>query len=76
MFVVKTGPEMTNKTFRLPVDLVQQLDEVAKQKKISMNEQPSPPMLPIRPRGNGRQQGQMKLPQPHQASPKGGGGPR
>ncbi len=37
MFVVKTGPEMTNKTFRLPVDLVQQLDEIARQKKISMN---------------------------------------
>ena len=37
MFIVKTDPEMTNKTFRLPVDLVQQLDEVAKQKKISMN---------------------------------------
>ena len=37
MFVVKTGPEMTNKTFRLPVDLVHQLDEVAKQKNISMN---------------------------------------
>ncbi len=37
MFVVKNGPEMTNKTFRLPVDLVNQLNTVAKAQKISMN---------------------------------------
>ena len=37
MFVVKNSPEMVNKTFRLPADLVQKLDVVARSQGISMN---------------------------------------
>lgn len=29
--------EMTNKTFRMPVELVEQLSKVAQQKKVSLN---------------------------------------
>lgn len=36
LFEVKK-PEMTNKTFRMPVDLVERLSEVAQQKKVSLN---------------------------------------
>ena len=37
MFVVKKNSEMINKTFRLPVDLVQRLTEVAKVQDVSVN---------------------------------------
>ncbi len=37
MFIIKNGPEMTNKTFRLPVELVKTLGEVAQAQHISMN---------------------------------------
>ena len=37
MFVVKNTPEMINKTFRLPMNLVEKLDEVAKSQGVSMN---------------------------------------
>ena len=37
MFVVKKNSEMTNKTFRLPVDLVERLTEVAKSQDVSVN---------------------------------------
>ena len=36
MFDVKK-PEMANKTFRLPVELIKRLDTVAQQKGVSMN---------------------------------------
>ncbi|MDY4696750.1 hypothetical protein FYJ78_12185 [Selenomonas sp. WCA-380-WT-3B 3/] len=37
MFVVKKNSEMVNKTFRLPVDLVQRLTEVARAQDVSVN---------------------------------------
>ena len=37
MFVVKKNSEMINKTFRLPVDLVQRLTEVARAQDVSVN---------------------------------------
>ena len=37
MFVVKKNSEMINKTFRLPVDLVERLTEVAKSQDVSVN---------------------------------------
>ena len=37
MFVVKKNSEMINKTFRLPVDLVERLTEVAKAQDVSVN---------------------------------------
>ena len=37
MFVVKKNSEMMNKTFRLPVDLVERLTEVAKAQDVSVN---------------------------------------
>lgn len=37
MFVVKNSPEMVNKTFRLPADLVKQLGIVASSQGVSMN---------------------------------------
>ena len=37
MFVVKKNSEMTNKTFRLPVDLVERLTEVAQAQEVSVN---------------------------------------
>ena len=37
MFVVKHDPAMVNKTFRLPVSLVEELDRVAKSRGVSMN---------------------------------------
>ena len=36
MFYVKK-PEMANKTFRLPVDLIKRLETVAQQKSVSVN---------------------------------------
>lgn len=37
MFVVKKNSEMMNKTFRLPVDLLERLTEVAKAQEVSVN---------------------------------------
>ncbi|MSV24958.1 hypothetical protein FYJ78_07140 [Selenomonas sp. WCA-380-WT-3B 3/] len=37
MFVVKKNSEMMNKTFRLPVDLVKRLTEVARTQDVSVN---------------------------------------
>ena len=37
MFVVKKNSEMVNKTFRLPVELVEQLTEVARMQDVSVN---------------------------------------
>lgn len=37
MFIVKQTQNMTNKTFRLPTDLVAQLELVAKEKNVSVN---------------------------------------
>ena len=37
MFVVKKNSEMVNKTFRLPVELVEQLTEVARMQDMSVN---------------------------------------
>ncbi len=37
MFVVKKSSEMMNKTFRLPVDLIERLTEVAKSQDVSVN---------------------------------------
>ena len=37
MFVVKKNSEMVNKTFRLPVDFVQRLTEVARAQDVSVN---------------------------------------
>lgn len=37
MFVVKKSSEMMNKTFRLPVDLLERLTEVAKSQDVSVN---------------------------------------
>lgn len=37
MFVVKKNSEMMNKTFRLPVELVEQLTQVAKAQDVSVN---------------------------------------
>ena len=37
MFVVKKNSEMMNKTFRLPVDLLERLTEVAKAQDVSVN---------------------------------------
>ncbi len=37
MFVVKKNSEMMNKTFRLPVDLLERLTEVAKSQDVSVN---------------------------------------
>lgn len=36
MFKVKK-PEMTNKTFRLPVELIEKLSEIAQNKGVSLN---------------------------------------
>ena len=35
MFIVKKNSEMMNKTFRLPVDLLERLTEVAKAQEVS-----------------------------------------
>ena len=37
MFIVKKNSEMMNKTFRLPVELVEQLTQVAKAQDVSVN---------------------------------------
>lgn len=37
MFIVKKNSEMMNKTFRLPVDLLERLTEVAKAQDVSVN---------------------------------------
>ena len=37
MFIVKKNSEMMNKTFRLPVDLVERLTEVARTQDVSVN---------------------------------------
>ncbi len=37
MFVVKQNSEMVNKTFRMPVELVERLTAVAKSQNISVN---------------------------------------
>ncbi|SFT53969.1 CopG-like RHH_1 or ribbon-helix-helix domain-containing protein, RHH_5 [Selenomonas sp. GACV-9] len=37
MFIVKKNSEMMNKTFRLPVDLLERLTEVAKAQEVSVN---------------------------------------
>lgn len=37
VFIVKQTQDMTNKTFRLPVDLVVRLETVAKSKNVSVN---------------------------------------
>ena len=37
MFVVKKNSEMMNKTFRLPVNLVERLTEVARTQDVSVN---------------------------------------
>lgn len=37
MFVVKKNSEMMNKTFRLPVELVERLTEVARSQDVSVN---------------------------------------
>ena len=37
MFIVKKNSEMMNKTFRLPVDLLERLTEVAKSQDVSVN---------------------------------------
>ena len=37
MFIVKKNSEMMNKTFRLPVDLLERLAEVAKAQEVSVN---------------------------------------
>ena len=37
MFIVKKNSEMMNKTFRLPVELVEQLTQVARTQDVSVN---------------------------------------
>lgn len=37
MFVVKKNSEMMNKTFRLPVDLIERLTQVAQSQEVSVN---------------------------------------
>jgi predicted HicB family RNase H-like nuclease len=37
MFVVKHTQEMANKTFRFPVELLEQLERIAQKNKISVN---------------------------------------
>ncbi|WP_303841937.1 toxin-antitoxin system HicB family antitoxin [Selenomonas ruminantium] len=37
MFVVKKNNEMVNKTFRLPKELVEQLETVANEQQVSLN---------------------------------------
>ncbi|TYZ27777.1 hypothetical protein FZ041_10410 [Selenomonas caprae] len=37
MFIVKKNSEMMNKTFRLPVDLIERLTQVAQSQEVSVN---------------------------------------
>lgn len=38
MFVVRKGYDTVNKTFRLPIDLVDELEQIAADNKLSLNQ--------------------------------------